>query len=328
VTTHRKHGFTLVELLVVIAIIGILVSLLLPAVNAAREAARRAQCINNLKQISLAVHTFENTKGKLPAACYWDESPTWMVLILPFVEDQGTYDAWNLEVKWHSTSNTYDGNPRNGGIWDRQVSLYRCPTRSRGVELTEMGVFYGEPHFAAAFGDYAGNAGTEWACCPPEPDKWGNLGQNIPHRGAMGTIHGPLTHQMWGSGNPLLPDKGRLNWKNITDGLSKTFLVGEKHVQEGNYKPSAEGGGGGDGAWCGCNEWIFAVRIAGESKPIAPGPDYDLDFDIFGSWHSGICNFALCDGSVSSLNVFLDGRILQRLADRHDGLVIDDDFLN
>src|SRR5919106_972509 len=88
-------GFTLVELLVVIAIIGVLVALLLPAVQAARESARRMQCQNHLKQIGLGIHNFEDTNKTLPHSRY-DNRYTWAVEILPFIEQKALFEQWNL----------------------------------------------------------------------------------------------------------------------------------------------------------------------------------------------------------------------------------------
>src|SRR5690242_20085001 len=89
---HGARGFTLVELLVVIAIIGILIALLLPAVQAAREAARRTQCKNKLKQLGLATINFNDTKKQLPAAWYLNDYTTWAALVLPFIEEKSAYD--------------------------------------------------------------------------------------------------------------------------------------------------------------------------------------------------------------------------------------------
>src|SRR5262245_17985795 len=92
--SHRR-GFTLIELLVVIAIIGVLIALLLPAVQQAREAARRIQCTNNLKQIGLAMHNYHDTVGSFPPArkgCCWG---TWNIFILPYIEQASLYNAWN-----------------------------------------------------------------------------------------------------------------------------------------------------------------------------------------------------------------------------------------
>src|SRR5437667_3568664 len=101
--SSRCRGFTLVELLVVIAIIGVLVSLLLPAVQAAREAARRAQCSNNLKQLSLALHNYENTHNTLPPAGIDSNQMSWTVLLLPFFEQQALYDQFNFNKgSWNS----------------------------------------------------------------------------------------------------------------------------------------------------------------------------------------------------------------------------------
>src|SRR5438477_1299921 len=91
----RSRGFTLIELLVVIAIIAVLIALLLPAVQAAREAARRAQCVNNMKQIGIAMHNYHDANGTLPpgikGCCYG----SWQVFVLPWVEQQAMYNAWN-----------------------------------------------------------------------------------------------------------------------------------------------------------------------------------------------------------------------------------------
>src|ERR1700759_3805466 len=92
---RRRSGFTLIELLVVIAIIAVLIALLLPAVQAAREAARRMQCVNNLKQIGLAMHDYQSSNNSLPygmKGCCWG---TWLIPILPYIEQQALFNSWN-----------------------------------------------------------------------------------------------------------------------------------------------------------------------------------------------------------------------------------------
>ncbi|HJQ78426.1 MAG TPA: DUF1559 domain-containing protein, partial [Lacipirellulaceae bacterium] len=116
-----RRGFTLVELLVVIAIIGILVALLLPAIQAAREAARRAQCSNNLKQIGIAVHNYHDTRRTLPPMRVADHQQTWLALILPHLEEQQVGDLWDEKL---------------GCFYDQKLELrtaningYYCPSQ-------------------------------------------------------------------------------------------------------------------------------------------------------------------------------------------------------
>jgi prepilin-type N-terminal cleavage/methylation domain-containing protein len=321
-----SRGFTLVELLVVIAIIGILVALLLPAVQAAREAARRAQCVNNLKQISLATHNYHDAFKKLPAACYWDESPTWFVLILPYLEQQTSQTAWNLKVKWH--------HPDNAQARQQNLEVYRCPSRDRGTKLTEE-FMVGEPHPPGGIGDYAGNAGPVFQNLDlPPGGVW---------RGESLTPDGVIFVQNWGATETnLQPHQSVMSWKQVTDGLSQTFLAGEKHLIQGVYGVSGfmpvRLGGGGDGAWCGCNEWMHPTRVAGGMRTEIGGViQYDGRFPIafgasdntmsenwvFGSWHPGICHFTMCDGSVRAINVTIDPNNLGRLAQRHDDEVVE-----
>jgi prepilin-type N-terminal cleavage/methylation domain-containing protein len=108
----QRAGFTLIELLVVIAIIAVLIALLLPAVQAAREAARRSQCVNNLKQIGLAMHNYESSNGSLPPgqkSCCWG---TWLVFLLPQVEQQALFNAWNFGGDLVYYQGQYDAPPR------------------------------------------------------------------------------------------------------------------------------------------------------------------------------------------------------------------------
>src|SRR5215204_1992646 len=122
-----RRGFTLVELLVVIAIIGILVALLLPAIQAAREAARRTQCVNNLKQIGIAVQNYHDTRRKMPPMRVWDGDRTWLALILPHMEEQIVADMWK--------SKGAGGDPNRGCFYDQSVEYrtaiinsFYCPS--------------------------------------------------------------------------------------------------------------------------------------------------------------------------------------------------------
>jgi prepilin-type N-terminal cleavage/methylation domain-containing protein len=123
---RHTHGFTLVELLVVIAIIGVLVALLLPAVQAAREAARRTQCANRLKQIGLAVLNFENSRTRLPAGSLsrggigGPYHSTWSVDILPYLEKQSLYNLWNPEIAFSKGPNRI--------LREAVVDSYLCPS--------------------------------------------------------------------------------------------------------------------------------------------------------------------------------------------------------
>src|SRR5690242_2141557 len=129
----RRHGFTLIELLVVIAIIAVLIALLLPAVQSAREAARRAQCINNLKQIGLALHNYSDTTGAFPpggindtgwAGTWWD----WLAFILPQMEQTPLYNAINFSLQNINQPNANAANDPQVTVWRSVISSYLCPS--------------------------------------------------------------------------------------------------------------------------------------------------------------------------------------------------------
>src|SRR5687767_11571553 len=130
---HRKlcrsnSAFTLVELLVVIAIIGILIALLLPAVQAARESARRTQCGNNLKQIGLAIHNYHDVYKELPPERINTDLATWCILILPYLEHSGVFETWNLSARYYDAAQT--------GNRTARIDTWFCPTRWRPSHLS------------------------------------------------------------------------------------------------------------------------------------------------------------------------------------------------
>ena len=333
--TGSRRAFTLVELLVVIAIIGVLVSLLLPAVQAAREAARRSQCVNNLKQIGLAVQNYATQQDKVPAACYQDETPTWLVLILPYMEQQATYDLWDLKAKWHAQVNEV-------ARAAPPIPVYLCPSRTRdGDRNTAVELLAAqEPHpGGAGLSDYAGNAGNAFPGLP-NPEFTDNPLSVVEWSGESLTPFGVIIVQNFGPGPAsglqpeYHPSRSIMSWRRVTDGLVNTFLAGERHYIFGANNPSAfqyvAFGGGADGAYCDCNDAPTNTRLAGGARingvyngqyPIANGPQDDTmpqNFH-FGSEHPGICHFAMCDASVQVINTNIDINTLGRLAQRNDG---------
>src|SRR5262245_48424226 len=162
----RRRGFTLVELLVVIAIMGVLISLLLPGVQKVREAANRATCQNNLKQIGLACHSFHDVNQALPACDLGDNWASWAVLILPHLEQGNLYHNW-------SSSQRYYVQPASAGA---DLSVYHCPSRSKaGTRGTtgESRVFGGVTYTGPpGWGDYAICGGSNYVL----PSDWNGAG--------------------------------------------------------------------------------------------------------------------------------------------------------
>ena len=179
---HNRAGFTLVELLVVSTIIGILIALLLPAVQQAREAARRAQCSNNLKQLALAVLNYEQQHGTFPPALQFDPGddpawtdnfrPNWVIMVLPFIEQQGLYDSFNLALP---ISNAANRQPR--GV---ELAIMKCPTDSDANRVKFAGTPGRSEGDNWARGNYAASGGRgymlNWnrvdAICGPDSPGW------------------------------------------------------------------------------------------------------------------------------------------------------------
>jgi prepilin-type N-terminal cleavage/methylation domain-containing protein len=292
----RRCGFTLIELLVVIAIIAILIALLVPAVQKVREAAARASCANNLKQIGLALHMYHDDYKKLPPNRLSDLHATWAVLILPYLEQRPLYQQWNLPLTYYQQS---DAARRTA------VPGYFCPARRGpgdppGVSVAgdcndDMGGL--GPHVPGALGDYGACTGTD----------------NCDGADCAGAFNGAFRSAYDQFGRSL----GSVAFAQITDGLSNTFFVGEKHVQQGSF-----GTGPLDCSLYNGDYWMCCSRSAGPNFPLASSPGSAAA--VFGSYHTGICQFLLGDGRVRSLLLSVSPAILGLLANIADGQPIPD----
>lgn len=284
-TSLRKPSrlaFTLLELLIVAMIIGILVGVLVPAVQKAREASARSQCKNNLKQMGLAIHMFNDQHKKLPPARLADQYATWFVLLLPYLERQALYERWDLTRKYHQQPATFDESA--------QVMVYFCPSRRRPPQVGLLPE--DEPSAKrGTLGDYAAAASdnnVDYATTSAR----GSL--------ILGYMNGP----QWES---------RVRISNVTDGLSSTIFVGEKHIQRGLF-----GLVHGDRTiWNGDAVDVFS-RAGGPGLGIVGNLNMSTN-QRFGSYHPGYCNFLFGDGAVHTLTVATPEATLARLIVKDDG---------
>jgi hypothetical protein len=317
----------LVELLVVIAIIGILVALLLPAIQAAREAARRTQCTNNLKQQGLAAHNYHDSRKELPPARIVDHQATWLYLILPYMENV------SLGARWDISKGDFFDQPRE--VRAAIIREYICPSQSHEA-LTiprAMQNLSGHSHsgadeagniYYASIADYMGSMSSSCAISRKAialsstvdiaqkvdgaivPVKPGNYTQTPGTNGSANYPQGVANYQ------------SNVSFGKITDGTTKTLMFGEISGRRADNFQAFNG----DNA---------AALFVGQDRPLAPNPeptpndppsDY-LNKVSFGSSHSGIVQFAMCDGSVQQISRDIDPTILDRMAWRNDGEVYD-----
>jgi prepilin-type N-terminal cleavage/methylation domain-containing protein len=285
-----SSGFTIVELLVVIGIIGVLVALLMPAIQSAREAARRSQCSNNVRQLGIASHNFHDVRRTLPPARYLDDYPSWCVLLLPYLEEENLYKAWDLNRPYYQQPNP--------AVRETLLPVFTCPTRRPPmVSISGDGDFPGNQHVPGAVTDYACKIGDD---IPEHP---------INHPTANGTI---ITGYGQRAGNQVVWHSAT-SFRRITDGLAKTVLFGEKHVQ-----PTEFGKGDKDSSMFNGDFAEAWGRVGGPNSPLAAAPTDEYQKN-FGSWHEGICQFVLADASVRAVANDLNPQVLQGLCVRNDG---------
>jgi prepilin-type N-terminal cleavage/methylation domain-containing protein/prepilin-type processing-associated H-X9-DG protein len=302
---QARRAFTLIELLVVIAIIAILIAMLLPAVQKVRESAAASTCKNNLKQIGIACHTFAETHRNCLPNSRRDAIYTWLVEILPHVEQDNLYRQWTL------TSGSFY--TQTAAARTTSVPIYFCPSRRGPGGLSTPGDV--DDANAAivlpgALSDYACNVGSTGS------DYWwtgATQGQTTNSPGNTGVFR--LANN-WSVATPTPSLVPGYRLEQIKDGLSNTFLAGEKHVEIGHFGEEARGDCSAYNGDHGC-----AFRGAGPSLPLARTPA-DTYSNRFGSYHTGVVNFVFCDGSVKPISVAIDSVTLGLLSDRADGQVI------
>ncbi|AMV37996.1 DUF1559 domain-containing protein [Planctomyces sp. SH-PL62] len=274
----RRRAFTLIELLVVISIIGVLIALLMPAVQSARGAARRVQCQNNLRQIGLAVNSYMTEKNVFPmsstAGAGRGVNHSGLAMILPQLDQRALFDAYNFQWENFAVAN------RSAVV--TRISAYLCPASpvSPGPVASEQirrpdGSFYpagsafARNHYAANWGGSQSTAGEDFTRAKTN------------YRGVMMTVR-------------LITQRGPtfcVRPQDVRDGLSNTVLAGEKR----------DGQGWGVGGYAG-SEFDVATAPLGPDLP-------DLRTIVTGSYHPGQVNFVFCDGSVRPLRDAIDKKV-------------------
>ncbi|MDR2757323.1 MAG: DUF1559 domain-containing protein [Planctomycetaceae bacterium] len=333
------RGFTLVELLVVIAIIGVLIALLLPAVQAAREAARRMQCTNHLKQIGIALHNYSDTCKELPFASSntstqdgdWRSCRSWAVAIFPFIEQQSLYsqlifgESGNFDTSANPKTNL---TALNGVV----VPYFYCPSNTRGTmrEDTVSSVQYKLQKI-----NYVGIGGT----VRNPIDITNNVTPLFAMHGSRtfnGTIIAIGTHTVGTGATATTFSISSIGLEALSDGTSNTVGVAEQSRlvkdSSGNLQDWGASGHRG-GGWNGnrSDGWSHNItHIYWTINSVCPGTVTDITCNqpysyntIITSPHAGGAQFTVMDGSVRFLSETIDlNNVLLRLAARDDGLPV------
>ena len=308
-------GFTLVELLVVIAIIGILISLLLPAIQAAREAARRVSCVNNLAQLGIALQNYESAHSVLPPGTVDKKGPirnrpegyqmSWMVQLLPYLEEVSTFKHIDFAV------GVYD--KKNAPVRAIGISTYLCPSyggdiRRRPPDPSENG----NPETAMG------------STVPSAPNPSDDQNPAIAGTWVVSTYagcHNDVETPIQADNNGVLFLNSHIRQKDVTDGATHTIYVSEKL---------------GDGLDLG---WMSGTRATLRNAGTVPSlysyektipfddqpktPVNDLIVGGFASSHPAVCNTLFGDGRTSSISKDIELKLLQQLANRADGKLLD-----
>jgi prepilin-type N-terminal cleavage/methylation domain-containing protein/prepilin-type processing-associated H-X9-DG protein len=310
----HKRAFSLVEVLVVITIVALLMALLFPAVQASREAGRRTQCASHVRQLGLAVQQHAAACGRYPSNGWgfrWVGCPDrgtgieqpggWIYNILGYME-QGELRGLGRGLP------SAQQRAALATLMQMPVPLLACPSRSAGrlsPALASSAPFNADPADLVAKTDYAINEGDY----------------------ITDTRQGPATLQEGDAGiypwqdtrnaTGIAYQRSEVRPAMVRDGLSQTYMIGEKYVTKGNYQTAVDPGydqSAYSGVDVDVNRWVL-------NPPRMD--DEDVDMRLFGSAHPGGCHFVFCDGSIKLISYQIDAETHRRLGNREDGKAVD-----
>ncbi|MBI5759382.1 MAG: DUF1559 domain-containing protein [Planctomycetales bacterium] len=312
---HSRAGFTIIELLVAITIIGLLIALILPAVQSAREAARRTQCRNNLKQLGLAIHNHESTFGRLPSNGWgwaWLGEPGrgtdrnqpggWIYNLLGYIERDSLQ---TLGMGPSAAAGTWD----MAKLSQTPLPLFACPSRRSVRVSAQLPFLNGQLRNATWLPNVAK---SDYAICE------GDFITNTP-QGPATLAQGDDPNYAWtdvsqATGVGFL--RSEIRMADIVKGTTHTYLIGEKYISQPNYDTHADPGHDQcmyTGVDLDVNRWTIDP----------PLPDNEAHFPRrFGSAHAGGCLFVMCDGSVRTISYEIDSDLHRRLGNRKDRLPV------